>query len=43
MQKNQQLYVSGVVADKNGNITTYAPIYLWSQDSTVNNLIPEWR
>jgi hypothetical protein len=42
MQKDQQLYVSGVVVDAKGNITTYAPIYLWNQDYTVNNLIPAW-
>jgi hypothetical protein len=28
--------------DDNGNITTYAPIYMWNQDYTVNNLIPSW-
>ena len=38
----QQLYVAGVVVDSSGNITTYAPIYLWNQDDTVNNLIPAW-
>ena len=42
MQKNAQLYVSGVVVDKNGSVTTYAPIYLWNQDYTVNNLLPSW-
>jgi hypothetical protein len=41
-QRNQQLYVTGVVVDTNGNITTFAPIYLWNQDFTVNNLIPAW-
>ncbi len=38
----QQLYVAGVVVDSTGNITTYAPIYLWNQDDTFNNLIPAW-
>ncbi len=38
----QQLYVAGIVVDSMGNISTYAPIYLWNQDSTVNNLIPAW-
>jgi hypothetical protein len=34
--------VAGVVVDGTGNIKTYAPIYLWNQDDTVNNLIPAW-
>jgi len=38
----QQLYVAGVVVDGKGNITTFAPIYLWNQDDTANNLIPSW-
>jgi hypothetical protein len=38
----QQLYVAGVVVDSMGNISTFAPIYLWNQDDTVNNLIPAW-
>jgi hypothetical protein len=38
----EQLYVAGVVVDGTGNITTYAPIYLWNQNDTVNNLIPAW-
>jgi hypothetical protein len=38
----QQLYVAGVVVDATGKINTYAPIYLWNQDDTVNNLIPAW-
>jgi hypothetical protein len=38
----QQLYVAGVTVDGSGGIQTYAPIYLWNQDDTVNNLIPAW-
>jgi hypothetical protein len=38
----EQLYVAGIVVDSKGNISTYAPIYLWNQDDTVNNLIPAW-
>jgi hypothetical protein len=38
----QQLYVSAVVKDVAGTITTYPAIYLWNQDATVNNLIPAW-
>jgi hypothetical protein len=38
----QQLYVAGVVVDKQGGIHPYAPIYLWNQSYQVNNLIPAW-
>jgi hypothetical protein len=38
----EQLYVAGIVVDSKGNISQYAPIYLWNQDDTVNNLIPAW-
>jgi hypothetical protein len=38
----EQLYVAGITVDSMGNIKTYAPIYLWNQSDTVNNLIPSW-
>jgi hypothetical protein len=41
-KRKQQLYVAGVVVAADGTIKTYAPIYLWNQDFTVNNLIPAW-
>ena len=42
-KRKQQLYVAGVVVDNtSGAITTFAPIYLWNQNFTVNNLIPAW-
>jgi len=42
-RRKQQLYVAGIVVDNMTQaITTFAPIYLWNQDSTVNNLIPAW-
>jgi hypothetical protein len=42
-KRRQQLYVAGIVVGKDGKtITTFAPIYLWNQDYTVNNLIPAW-
>jgi hypothetical protein len=42
-KRKQQLYVAGVVVAADGTtVTTYAPIYLWNQDFTVNNLIPAW-
>jgi hypothetical protein len=40
--EQQQLYVAGVTMDLNGNIQTYAPIYLWNQSDLVNNLVPSW-
>jgi hypothetical protein len=41
-QGKQQLYVSAVVKDGSGTITSYPAIYLWNQDPTTNNLIPAW-
>ena len=42
-KRKQQLYVAGIVVAADGTtVTTYAPIYLWNQDFTVNNLIPAW-
>ncbi|HZU85553.1 MAG TPA: hypothetical protein VE987_21635 [Polyangiaceae bacterium] len=41
-KRRQQLYVAGIVVASDGSIHTYAPIYLWNQDDTVNNLIPAW-
>jgi hypothetical protein len=38
----QQLYVAGVIVDPQGQVHTYAPIYLWNQSDEVNNLIPAW-
>jgi hypothetical protein len=38
----EQLYVAGIVVDASGNVTDYAPIYLWNQADNVNNLIPAW-
>jgi hypothetical protein len=41
--RKQQLFVAGIVVDNtSGAITSFAPIYLWNQDFTVNNLIPAW-
>jgi hypothetical protein len=41
-KRKQQIYVSGLVVAPDGTVTSYAPIYLWNQDFTVNNLIPAW-
>ena len=41
--KNQQLYVAAVVVSPSGTITTFAPVFPWNQDASVNNLVPAWR
>ena len=41
-KRKQQLYLAGLVVDKNGNAKSYAPVYMWNQNATVNNLIPAW-
>jgi hypothetical protein len=41
-KRKQQLYLAGLVIDKNGNAKAYAPVYMWNQNATVNNLIPAW-
>jgi hypothetical protein len=43
MPGKQQLYVAGIVVDAQGNIRTFAPIYMWNQDPTVDNLMPAWN
>ena len=39
---NAQLYVTGVVVDANGQITTYPALYLWNQPSSEGNHTPSW-
>ena len=39
---NPQLYVSPVVVDGQGNVTTYAALYLWNQPANENNHTPAW-
>ena len=41
-KRKEQLYIAGIVVGADGTIATFAPIYLWNQDYTVNNLIPAW-
>jgi hypothetical protein len=38
-----QLYMTGVVVDKQGNIQTYPAVYVWNQDPTTSNLTPAWN
>jgi len=40
--QNPQLYVTGVVVNQNGDVSTYASIYLWNQPSDENNHTPAW-
>jgi hypothetical protein len=37
-----QLYVTPVVADAQGHLTTYAALYLWNQPETEHNHTPAW-
>jgi WD40-like Beta Propeller Repeat len=39
---NPQLYVSPVVVDSAGMVTTYHALYLWNQPSDENNHTPAW-
>jgi dipeptidyl aminopeptidase/acylaminoacyl peptidase len=39
---NAQLYVTGVVIDEVGNVTTTPALYLWNQPSTDGNHTPSW-
>jgi len=39
---NAQLYVTGVVVDANGQVTTYPALYLWNQPSSDGNHTPSW-
>jgi hypothetical protein len=37
-----QLYITPVVVDTDGNITTYHALYLWNQPDTESNHTPAW-
>ena len=37
-----QLYISPVVVDANGKVTTYHALYLWNQPENENNHTPAW-
>jgi hypothetical protein len=39
---NAQLYVTGVVVDANGQVTTTPALYLWNQPSSDGNHTPSW-
>jgi hypothetical protein len=39
---NPQLYVSPVVVDAQGNVTTYHSLYLWNQPAMEDNHTPAW-
>jgi hypothetical protein len=39
---NAQLYITGVVVDGSGKVTTYPALYLWNQPSSEGNHTPSW-
>jgi hypothetical protein len=39
---NAQLYITGVVVDGSGKVTTYPALYLWNQPSSDGNHTPSW-
>jgi hypothetical protein len=38
-----QLYMTAVVANETGGMTTYPAVYLWNQDLTTSNHTPSWE
>jgi hypothetical protein len=41
--RSSQLYMTGIVVDKQGMIHTYPAVYLYNQDATTSNLTPAWN
>jgi hypothetical protein len=41
-QGSPQLYISAVVVDSKGNMTTYHSLYLWNQPADEHNHTPAW-
>ena len=39
---NAQLYITGIVVDGNGKVTSYPALYLWNQPSSDGNHTPSW-
>ncbi|HVZ87003.1 MAG TPA: hypothetical protein VHG72_08535 [Polyangia bacterium] len=39
---NPQLYISGVIKDQSGAVTTTPALYLWNQPASENNHTPAW-
>jgi hypothetical protein len=39
---NPQLYITGVLVDSTGAVTTYKALYLWNQPAAENNHTPAW-
>jgi hypothetical protein len=39
---NPQLYITAVVVDTKGNVTTYGSLYLWNQPPDEHNHTPAW-
>jgi len=40
--RSSQLYMTAVVKDSQGNLTTYPAVYIWNQDPATSNLTPAW-
>jgi hypothetical protein len=41
--RSSQLYMTGVVVDKQGMFHTFPAVYIWNQDPTTSNLTPAWN
>jgi len=42
LENAPQLYVTPIVVDDKGVMTTYPALYLWNQPATEGNLTPAW-
>jgi hypothetical protein len=40
--RSSQLYMTAVVRNENGELSTYPAVYLWNQDPATSNLTPAW-
>jgi hypothetical protein len=40
--RSSQLYMTGVVRDKQGNLRTFPAVYVWNQEPATTNLTPAW-
>jgi hypothetical protein len=40
--RSSQLYMTAVVRDEDGELSTYPAVYLWNQDPSTSNLTPAW-
>jgi hypothetical protein len=40
--RSSQLYMTAVVHNQTGSLSTYPAVYLWNQDASTSNLTPAW-